>query len=258
MKLNNFYRVCLLAVMAMPLSTGLGQTNVPPVTASPTVATGPMNDPGPPLGLPSNTSEVIKLSKAGVGDAVVLAYVRSSRYPYHLKADEVLQLKDAGVSSEIITAMLNHDGDLLKQSTGQASNPPAPYVYNQQLFPAGSQTDAGQPVAQPPPAQPPVPDATQLSAPTQAPGAPPPDVSASPAPPPQVEVVPVAPGPDYYWAPGYWGWNGGWIWIGGGWYPHGGYGWGYRGGYGGYRGAGGVRFGGGGLRGGVGLRVGHR
>jgi len=27
-------------------------------------------------------------------------------------------------------------------------------------------------------------------------------------PPPQVEVVPVAPGPNYYWVPGYWYWGG--------------------------------------------------
>jgi WXXGXW repeat (2 copies) len=39
-----------------------------------------------------------------------------------------------------------------------------------------------------------------------------------PPPQPQVEAVPVAPGPDYYWVPGYWGWNGGvWIWIRGNW-----------------------------------------
>ena len=37
-------------------------------------------------------------------------------------------------------------------------------------------------------------------------------------PPPQVEYVPVAPGPDYYWVPGYWYWGGpGWIWLGGRW-----------------------------------------
>ena len=56
--------------------------------------------------------------------------------------------------------------------------------------------------------------------------APPPAIPQQPAatvvaqapPPPQVEVVPVAPGPDYYWVPGYWYWGGpGWIWISGRW-----------------------------------------
>ena len=55
-----------------------------------------------------------------------------------------------------------------------------------------------------PPAPPPQPPATAVA--TMAP------------PPQQVEVVPVAPGPDYYWVPGYWYWGGpGWIWVGGRW-----------------------------------------
>ena len=59
------------------------------------------------------------------------------------------------------------------------------------------------PPAQPPPAQP----------------SPPPAVVATQPPPPpvQYEVQPVAPGPDYYWVPGYWSWNGAWLWVGGRW-----------------------------------------
>ena len=45
------------------------------------------------------------------------------------------------------------------------------------------------------------------------------------APPPvRAEVVTVAPGPEYYWVPGYYSWNGRWVWIGGRWslrpHPH--------------------------------------
>ena len=49
--------------------------------------------------------------------------------------------------------------------------------------------------------------------------APPTNVTVTQAPPPpQVEVVPVAPGPDFYWVPGYWYWGGGgWVWFGGRW-----------------------------------------
>ena len=31
-------------------------------------------------------------------------------------------------------------------------------------------------------------------------------------PPPQVEVVPVAPGPEYIWLGGHWGWHDRWVW----------------------------------------------
>ncbi len=65
---------------------------------------------------------------------------------------------------------------------------------------------AGQPVSLPPGATNPPPPVLVTEAP----------------PPPRQEVVVVSPGPDYVWAPGYWGWNGGWIWVGGGWVvrPH--------------------------------------
>ena len=55
-------------------------------------------------------------------------------------------------------------------------------------------------------------------APAPAPLQPPPQtvVVANSAPPPApVEVIPIAPGPTYVWAPGYYAWNGGWVWVGG-------------------------------------------
>jgi len=167
-----------------------------------------------PIALSRNAAEVVKLSGAGLGDEVILAYIKTCPSPFKLAANEILHLKETGVSSPVIAAMLTHDNALRGQ------NPPAPNAANPQ-----------------PPAGP---------SPAQAPPAPPspaPVVGTAPAdqtpPPPPVEVITVAPGPDYYWTPGYWGWNGGWIWIGGGWGLRGGYyGWGWygHGGWGGYHG----------------------
>ena len=91
---------------------------------------------------------------------------------------------------------------------------------------------AGQPAYPPPPQPPPngvtgaapapptaewqQPQAAPVPMPAQA--APPQQavvVAPSAPPAPQVEVIPVAPGPYYVWAPGYWSWNGGWVWVGG-------------------------------------------
>ena len=56
------------------------------------------------------------------------------------------------------------------------------------------------------------------TAPTSAPLNPNPSAGAAPL----TEIVPMAPGPDYYWVPGYWSWeNGSRIWIYGGWWPYG-------------------------------------
>jgi hypothetical protein len=168
-----------------------------------------------PPSLSPSAAEVVKLSGAGLGDEVILAYVKNCQVPFNLSASAVLLLNEAGISSPVIVAMLSHDGSLRNQ------NPPAQYAGGQQP-------------------QPVIPDVA------------PADQSPPPAP---EEVIPVAPGPDDYWTPGYWGWNGGWIWIGGSWGFRGGYGWGGhyygrgwygRGGWGGYHGSGGLVRGGGG------------
>ena len=67
--------------------------------------------------------------------------------------------------------------------------------------------------------QSPEPTSAYTNAPSAPPAQQPPNAVVAQAPPPaQVEVVPVAPGPDYYWVPGYWYWGGpGWIWVGGRW-----------------------------------------
>jgi hypothetical protein len=53
-------------------------------------------------------------------------------------------------------------------------------------------------------------------------GTPAPDEAVVEAPPPDQDVVVgVAPGPDYVWIGGYWGWNGGrYVWYGGHWDHH--------------------------------------
>ncbi len=60
-------------------------------------------------GLAPNASEVVKLVKSGVSEDVATAYVRNVSSPFHLSADDILDLKGQGVSSQVIAAMLNHD-----------------------------------------------------------------------------------------------------------------------------------------------------
>src|SRR5262249_4333364 len=62
-----------------------------------------------------------------------------------LSADDILYLKDIGISSAVITAMLNRDHDL--QSRGQT------YNYDQKLYaPVNTGAVAPQPVSEPAPA----------------------------------------------------------------------------------------------------------
>ena len=50
--------------------------------------------------------EIVRLSKAGVEESVILAFVQSSRNGYHPSAQEVIKLRELGVSPAVIAAVL--------------------------------------------------------------------------------------------------------------------------------------------------------
>jgi hypothetical protein len=223
-------------MVAFPLA-GYSEVTTPPVGVPSPVAP-PNNNPAIAAASPNfspNINELIKLSNAGVGDAVVLAFIKNSPTPYELSSSSIVQLKKQGISSDVIAAMLNHDAALRGNYAppGPASGPD----YNSQRFygPTNGVQYAPPQVAQSAPPPEPAPSTVQAPPSQPAPPAPSPTIivqtAPTPVPPPQVEVVTVAPGPDYYWTPGYWRWNGSWIWVGGG--------WGFRAGWGPHRGWGG-------------------
>ena len=198
----------LVALSAFPAVSAYSQSS-----AAPAVVVAPSPAPLPPDLSPA-AAEVVKLARSRVGDEVVLAFIKNSQAPFNLSADNIIYLKNS-VSSPVLTAMVNHDGDL-------RSNPPAPAAptpaYDQKLYAPGQPYPVAQPAA---PA--PVP-APALPEPTSPPPAPVPQprptsliVEQAP-PPPQLEIVGIAPGPNHVWAPGYWTWRGGiWVWVGGCW-----------------------------------------
>jgi hypothetical protein len=225
-----------VAAAALPLLAGYAQT--PSSTAPSTSAAAPAAPkPGDAAlatqpAFASNVAEVVKLARSNVGDEVVIAFIKNSQSPYRLGPGDVLALKDAGLSSPVVAAMLAHDNAPPSQHEALASLPPgapgtsSPYTYQQKLYGPSSEAEAAPakptapapPGAQPAPPAPPAPPAQPV--PPQPPAAPAPVVVQQPPPAPRVEVVTAAPGPGYYWAPGYWYWRGGaWVWIGGGWVP---------------------------------------
>jgi hypothetical protein len=54
------------------------------------------------------TAEVVKLAQAKVSDDTIIAYINTSGNNYNLSADQVLYLRQQGVSDTVITTMLNH------------------------------------------------------------------------------------------------------------------------------------------------------
>ena len=138
-----------MAAVTIPLLSGY--TQVP--------AAGPAN-------VSPAAAEVVKLASSGVGDDVVLAYVQNTQAPFDLTADNVLYLRDLGVSQPVITAMLNHDGAVRSQAP--PSEPPPYALTATPAAPTPAMAPAPAPEAPPPQA---------ANAPASYVGSPPPDVS---------------------------------------------------------------------------------
>jgi hypothetical protein len=92
--------------------------------------------------LSAGLPEIVKMHKAGVDASVLLAFVQNSPTAYHPSAKEIIYLRDEGVSSEIISAMLRRGGELRDRSAeatreerSRATPPPA--------APAAPSTPAG-------------------------------------------------------------------------------------------------------------------
>jgi hypothetical protein len=62
--------------------------------------------------LSSNTSGVLRMAKASIGDDTIIAYIKNSGNNYALDADQIIYLKQQGVSSTVLNAMLNQTGTI--------------------------------------------------------------------------------------------------------------------------------------------------
>jgi hypothetical protein len=59
------------------------------------------------LNLPDAARELVQLFQSGVGDDVVLAYLNKSTNTYSLSSEQVVKLKELGLSADILVAMLS-------------------------------------------------------------------------------------------------------------------------------------------------------
>src|SRR6266404_3070297 len=140
----------LLAVAVFVMLSSRAQPPAPTPTAGP-------GQPPPAAAVPTNLSpaavEVVKLAESGVGDDVILAYVQNSQTAFSLSTDQVLYLRDLGLSSQAITAMLNRDAALRPQTLPSVTPPPAP------------QPTTPPPTPEPTPTEPAAPGPTYVSSP---------------------------------------------------------------------------------------------
>ena len=234
-KLQRMAAVLTVAGLACAVSTALAQ-EAAPATAVPTVAysaPAPQLDPG--------LQQILRLAQAKIGDDTIITFIRNSGYRYNLNADQIIYLRQQGISEPVVLTLLTQARPALAPATA-ALPAQAPAAANSYY-------------------------SGQVAAPAAAPAVT--YVQSAPA----VSYYYQPTYQPYYYYPDYygyapvsfsWGWyggyyGGGWGWYGGGWRGggwHGGWsggGW-HGGGYGGGHGGG---FGGGG-HGGGGHGGGHR
>ena len=78
-----------------------------------------------------NNESIVKMTKAGLGEDVIISSIKSQLGLYQLGADDLIALKKAGVSDKIITAMIDKsnlgvNGGSAAGSAGQTAPDPAP------------------------------------------------------------------------------------------------------------------------------------
>ncbi len=130
----------------------LGLLSVPslinsPAETPPDSALPPSDNITPSAELPeyiyptSPLAQVIRLSQAGVDESIIQTFIANSSSTFNLDSDKIIYLKDIGLPSGIVTAMMQRDQQLQQQMA--AANPPP-------AQPA-SATDTNPPTEPPPP-----------------------------------------------------------------------------------------------------------
>ena len=90
------------------------------VTRTYTVATP---TPGPTI------AEVQSLLQAHVADSVIVNQIQNSSTRYRLTADQIIALKNAGASDNVLNALINSAGKAAPQTTTTTVVQSYPYVY---------------------------------------------------------------------------------------------------------------------------------
>jgi hypothetical protein len=94
-----------LAIVTVASLTFLGFNAVAQET--PTAPAGQAAVSVPPPQLSYAVAQVLQLNQAKVGDDTIIAYVRNTNSGYSLDANQIIFLRQQGVSEAVITAMLN-------------------------------------------------------------------------------------------------------------------------------------------------------
>src|ERR1039457_4869146 len=122
--------LAIAAVSAFAFTAGHGSAQEPTTTPHP----APASQPAPQLSY--GVSQVLQLAQAKVSDGIIVNYIQNSGTIYSLKADEIVYLKQQGVSDNVLNAMLNQRSRLTGSTEPATSTASAPAASGQTYAPA--------------------------------------------------------------------------------------------------------------------------
>jgi hypothetical protein len=113
-------------LMALAVAVGVaGCTSTSSAQSFPTSADASALPAGITPGTPA--AEVLKLAQADIDAGIIQSYISGCPDAFNLDADQIIALTDAGVSSDLINAMMAHDKNLAAADVSQPATPaPAP------------------------------------------------------------------------------------------------------------------------------------
>jgi len=118
--------------------------STPVPVAPPVAASVNVTDSATPL--PYGVADIVKLTRAQVSQDVIISYVQNSRSAFSVSPDDIVRLRNEGVSDRVINAMLDHHSKVMNSLPQSA---PAPVYADNNANPGTSDTQQQQPVEAP-------------------------------------------------------------------------------------------------------------
>src|SRR6266550_2989155 len=109
----------LFALLLLGAAPMFSQTAEPPQPAE-----GPIATTAPSMAKILNNGSIIRMVGAGLSDDLILQAIASQPGQYATDADALVDLKDAGVSERVLSAMMNKGRKRLTPEGNAAEDPP--------------------------------------------------------------------------------------------------------------------------------------
>jgi uncharacterized membrane protein YgcG len=113
----------MMAVVAIASIVFLATTTQ--AQESTAIQTQPAAIAAPAMQLSEGVMQILQLAQAKVGDDTIVAYIKNSGHSFSLNADQIIYLHQQGLSSAVITTMLNQPRGGIAVATPAASYPEA-------------------------------------------------------------------------------------------------------------------------------------